>query len=655
MNPKAISLELNRGIALQNEGKWLEAEKIYSRLCKHVPRNFELLHLCGLANMRLGAFQKSIDELNKAKEVNPKSRIIFISIGLTYLAWGKLTEAKQSFEKSLELEPNNPEVLLELGKLAWREGELKKAAELLEYGITLKPLYAESFEVLGALYTKLDGYKKGEFYARKALELEPNRPVALCNLGICVLYQGNISEAASYLYKAVEIEPKLAQGWSALGFALQKAHRLSHASVAYKHAIQLDPYNYEAHSNYLYSKLFSEFEDKQRLEAYRTFGEKIREKIAENSFQGHSKEKGKRLRLGFVSPDFRNHSVSYFLIPMLENLAADRFSIYLYYNDSVIDTVTERYKAIATKFTTIQGILDDVCEKLILGDNLDILFDLAGHTGFNRLPLIAKRLAPIQIAYLGYPETTGLSALDYRFVDSYTDPVGRADEMFTEKLVRFSSCAWNYLSKLDLPDLGSDRTGPIVFGCFNNIEKVTDSTLLNWSILLKAIPESKIVFKAEGFKSNALLERFKLRLTTCEIPEHRVELWPRTATYNDHMAGYNQVDIALDTSPYNGTTTTCEALLMGVPVITLAGDLHISRVGVSLLTAIGHPEWIANNVNDYLQCAALTAQTRPRTKAMRETLSSEFKSSIICQNKEQSKRFSEALTQLWITWCSKST
>jgi predicted O-linked N-acetylglucosamine transferase (SPINDLY family) len=121
------------------------------------------------------------------------------------------------------------------------------------------------------------------------------------------------------------------------------------------------------------------------------------------------------------------------------------------------------------------------------------------------------------------------------------------------------------------------------------------------------------------------------------------------------MAGYNQVDIALDTSPYNGTTTTCEALLMGVPVITLAGDLHISRVGVSLLTAIGHPEWIANNVNDYLQCAALTAQTRPRTKAMRETLSSEFKSSIICQNKEQSKRFSEALTQLWITWCSKST
>jgi len=651
MNPKALDAEIKRGISLQNEGKWLEAEKIYSQLCKVVPRSFDVLHLAGLANFRLRNPEKALLQLKKASEINPTSRVIFISLGLNYFAWGKLEEAKASFEKSVALEPNNPEALLELGKLAWRQGNITDAITVLEHAVTLKPIYAESFEVLGALYTKTDGYKKGELYARKALEIDPNRHIALCNLGICVLYQGNISEAALYLYKAVELEPTLAQGWSALGFALQKAHRLSHASIAYKHAISLDPYNYEAHSNFLYTKLFNPFNALERKEAYRFFGEKIEDKITQAEYSPHGSDPLKRLKVGFVSADFRRHSVSYFLLPILKHLPKDKFSIYLYYNDNVIDAITETYQKICDKWTVIQGLTDDIAEQMIRADALDFVFDLAGHTGFNRLPLLAKRLAPIQIAYLGYPETTGLRAIDYRFVDSSSDPIGRADELFTEKLVRFSTCAWNYLPREDVPEVGEDRTGPLVFGCFNNIEKITDSSLLSWSTLLKAVPESKLVFKAEGFKSNALLERFKQRLARCNIPAERVVLWPRMVTYEEHMESYATIDVALDTYPYNGTTTTCEALLMGVPVITVEGDIHLSRVGVSLLKAVGHPEWIASTSEDMLVRAVTTALNRPRTKAMRQTLRAEFKASIICNNEEQSKRFAAALITLWETWC----
>jgi predicted O-linked N-acetylglucosamine transferase (SPINDLY family) len=295
----------------------------------------------------------------------------------------------------------------------------------------------------------------------------------------------------------------------------------------------------------------------------------------------------------------------------------------------------------------------------IRADAPDILIDLAGHTGLdNRLPLFARRLAPVQVTYLGYPNTTGVPAMDYRFTDAIADPVGEADALATEKLVRFAPTAWCYAPPPEAPPvtpLPCLKAGYVTFGSFNDLSKITDRALALWSRILQGVPNSRLRLKGRGLGEGAVRTHVNERLTRAGIAAKRVDLLERTADTQQHLALYGEIDVALDTFPYHGTTTTCEALWMGVPVVSQAGNRHVSRVGASLLTAVGHPEWSAANADEYVRIVNDLAGNVEKLAVTRVRLRDEVAASSLCDARSQSQRFSEALRACWAAWCGRRT
>jgi predicted O-linked N-acetylglucosamine transferase (SPINDLY family) len=275
------------------------------------------------------------------------------------------------------------------------------------------------------------------------------------------------------------------------------------------------------------------------------------------------------------------------------------------------------------------------------------LIDLAGHTGLNRLPLYAKRLAPVQINYLGYPNTTGLKAMNYRFVDALTDPDERDQAVHTEKLVRFAPFAWSYQPPASAPDPVRAPHDGVVFGSFNNPAKISSSTLALWARVLASVPSSTLLLKGQGLDHAIVRPIVETRLKAAGIDLSRVEMFGRTRQQTSHLELYQRIDIALDAFPYHGTTTTCEALWMGVPVISLRGDRHASRVGASLLTSVGHPEWIAETPDQYVEIATKLAHGPSRTTDLRQSLRGEVQHSPLLDHAAHAKAFGQALRECW--------
>jgi protein O-GlcNAc transferase len=301
------------------------------------------------------------------------------------------------------------------------------------------------------------------------------------------------------------------------------------------------------------------------------------------------------------------------------------------------------------------GAPGEEVERMIRADAPDILIDLAGHTCMTcRLPLFARRLAPVQVTYLGYPDTTGVPAMDYRFTDATADPAPDADRLATERLMRFSSTAWAYQPPADAPAVAcAPRQEPFTFGCFNDPGKITDSLLGHWGRLLEAVPGSRLVLKGSGFGNPDIRSGHIERMARMNLDPARVELLERTPSIAAHLAQYSRVDVALDSFPYNGTTTTCEALWMGVPVVSLEGDRHVSRVGASLLRAAGHPEWVARDPQDYVRVAAALASDPGRLAVLRGSLRGELEQSALLDHQGQAERFGRALRACWEASCAR--
>jgi len=334
---------------------------------------------------------------------------------------------------------------------------------------------------------------------------------------------------------------------------------------------------------------------------------------------------------------------------LLRHLDTARFEIVLYHNHPSVDTTSERLRRHAVLWRNFVGQTDEPVETTIRADAPDVIFDLTGHTGHSRVLLFARRLAPVQISYLGYPNTTGLDTMDYRFTDEFADPVGDAEPFNTEQLVRFSRVAWSYE-----PDSGTPAVSPlpvdgaqhIVLGCFNNISKLNTPTLRLWAQILDALPGARLALKSFGL-SSAFIEN----LRAAGLDPQRVDLLPATAGVIEHLQCYSRVDVALDPYPYNGTTTTCEALWMGVPVVTLAGGRHAARVGVSLLNAVGHPELIAHDPAEYVTIAKNLAADVSRLRDLRTKLRAEMAASPLMDHVGQAARFGAAISTCWRHFC----
>jgi predicted O-linked N-acetylglucosamine transferase (SPINDLY family) len=365
----------------------------------------------------------------------------------------------------------------------------------------------------------------------------------------------------------------------------------------------------------------------------------------------------RRLRIGYVSPDFRSHAVCSFSMPLISSHNRQEFEIYLYANVEDPDAITQEFRQQADAWRDIFGMPNDQAAQLIRDDQIDILIDLAGHTSGNRLLVFAQKPAPIQVTYLGYPATTGMETIDYRLTDAHADPPGLTDAFCTEKLVRLPQTTWCFKARLrssDVSPLPAISNGYVTFGSFNNFSKTNEPLYDLWAKVLHAVPNSRLLFKARPFSSQAVLSRVAARFDQLGVARDRVDL-RRWVPLPDHLAAYNSVDIALDSFPYHGTTTTCEAMWMGVPTITLAGDSHLSRVGLSLMTNAGLGQFVAQNKREYVEIAANLAKDIPKLAALRARLRSQMSASPLMDKAAFARNVESAYRQMWRAWCEAET
>lgn len=364
----------------------------------------------------------------------------------------------------------------------------------------------------------------------------------------------------------------------------------------------------------------------------------------------------RRLRVGYVSPDFRQHSVAYFIEPVIAEHDRQRFEVYCYSDVARPDPVTERFKALADHWHDVSADSDETLARRIRGDGIDLLVDLDGHAAGNRLPVFAQKPAPVQMTYLGYPATTGLPEMDYRITDGVADPLESVDSASSEIRVRLPNGFLCYRPSDAAPPVAAANKdgGTITFGSFNELPKVSPEVVRSWSRILEQLPGSTLLLKAAALGDPATRTRVKRRFEAAGVSSGRIELLGRTATLEEHLALYARVDVALDTFPYNGTTTTCEALYMGVPVVTLEGAAHAGRVGASLLSVLQLTELVAASEDDYVDTAVALATDAERRVTFHATLRDRLRSSALCDSRSFVPSLEAIYLDCWSRWCESA-
>ncbi len=454
-----------------------------------------------------------------------------------------------------------------------------------------RPPSAESLRQRAVALISFRRLEEAVHLLTRAISLRPKFAEAHRDLGGAMLRQGNLEGAIASLQRALQLRPGFAEAWGSLGDAYQLEGKISQAIRCYRRLLELVPRAAKVHSNMLLSMNYD-----PRFSAEEVFHEHLRwaERHADPHFrdiQPHTNDRtpNRRLMIGYVSPDFRRHSVNYFAEPILAGHYREDFHVTCYSDAIRPDGVTRDLASLSDDFRDTHAMNDEQLAAQVRADGIDILVDLSGHTGNNRLGTFARKPAPIQVTYLGYPNTTGLAAIDYRITDALADPPGHSEHFHSEQLVRLPATFLCYQPPPDSPDVGPLpclKAGYVTFGCFNILAKITDEVMALWARILQDLPNSRLVLKGRSNALSAENRRQHVRdiFVNHGISPDRLELLGKEPSYAQHLTHYSRLDIVLDPFPYNGTTTTCEALWMGLPVVTLAGDRHVSRVGVSILT-----------------------------------------------------------------------
>jgi predicted O-linked N-acetylglucosamine transferase (SPINDLY family) len=577
---------------------------------------------------------------------------------LEYLQAGNVREAEHIFRNILKVQPNNVSALHFVGVICYQRKEYDLAITYIKKALQFGPDYIDAYNNLGSVLQEIGRFDEAVACYKKALELNPRFVRAYNNLANAFKEKWQLDEAILNYRKAIQLSPDLAEPYNGLANALQDQGKLEEAEECYRHALKLKPlFTY-------YDNLLMMMNYGSRHEAGAVFSDHL--KFAQQfeaplalAIVPHRNDcsSARRLRIGYVSPDFRRHSVNYFIEPVLASHNRDRFEVFCYSDVLRPDNVTERMQSYVDHWHDIKGIPDEKAAELIRKDGIDILVDLAGHTANNRLLLFARKPAPVQVSWIGYPNTTGLSTIDYRVVDSYTDPPGLTDPFYTEKLVRLPESFLCYLPDKDSPavgDLPAMKSGYVTFGSFNYFPKVSPEAAELWAKILKAVAGSRLILKTRNFADSATRQYAIEMFIRQGVATERIELLSMKTSVEEHLNTYNRIDIALDTFPYNGTTTTFEALWMGVPVITFAGNIHASRVGKSLLTNMGLPELVSGTFEEYVSIAVNLAYDLKRLQAFREGLRDKMSHSPLTDAKRFIVNLETCYRTMWEQRCNIS-
>lgn len=585
----------------------------------------------------------------RAVELRPGDAILLNEYGNALAAAGRTEDAAEALRKAVKLRADLPEIHNNLGNVLRACGQLDEAAGCYKQALKLRPLYPEALNNLGVVMQEQGNVDTAMDAFRQAIALRPENALVHTHLGTAYAAKGALTEAVASHREAIRLDPDLAAAHNNLGIALKDQGFLAEARDAYARALSLDPEDAAVHSNLLMCLSYDpDVEGEALLKEHRGWAAK-HERPGSAVFD-RELDPGRVLRVGFVSPDLWTHSVAYFIEPVLEHYDRRRFHVTCYADVERPDVTTARLKEHPDRWHDTAALSDEDLHGLIRSDGIDILFDLAGHTADNRLEVFGRRAAPVQVSWIGYPATTGLAQMDYRITDSWADPAGATDAWHSEKLLRLPEGFLCYAPPRDAPMPARERGDrPLTFGSFNNLSKVTDGVIELWSTLLQECPDARLLLKSRQLADERARRRIVTAFQLNGIDEERLDLRPRIAERQHHLALYDEVDVALDTFPYNGTTTTCEALWMGVPVVTLAGSLHAGRVGASLLRQLDLTDWIAHSPDDYVSLVLSVAAMPPERRILREWVAA----SGLTDGEGFARRFEEALRSVWRTYCER--
>ncbi|PTY02891.1 hypothetical protein DB347_23405 [Opitutaceae bacterium EW11] len=636
---------------------------------------------------RAGRLEEAAALYRKILESNPRESDALHLLGIIALDRGDAAEAESFFARACDVLPkvapyrlNRARALRALGRLDQAEHELRQA-------IALQPALAEAHQLLGNILKAQRRYADAVPFLRESARLTPQDAVAWLNLGVACLELEQEQDALAAFRRAVELAPGRADAWNVLGHALFTFGQATEARKALEKAISLQPSYPAAHDN-LGRVARAQGEPDEAVREFRAamagnqhagtqsnllfalhFSPQLTpERIAAEHFSWASSVPAavvplweerdfspeRKLRVGFVSPDFVHHAVSYFFEPLLRQRPRDAWEAICYSTAKQTDYVTERLKGCSDGWRDISGMDDAAADALVRRDNIDILIDLAGHTANNRLLLFARRPAPLQATWLGYPNTTGLPTIDYRLTDEVSDPTGKTEALHSEKLLRLPRGFSCYLPPEESPSvnpLPALESGVVTFGCFNQFAKVNADVITIWSALLRTLPKARLLLRSQVLGDAPTAEAVRQRFAARGVRPEQLVLSGERLSVEKHLRAYHAVDIALDPFPYNGATTTCEALWMGVPAVTLAGASHVSRVGASFLTQIGAPEWIAPSPDAYIAIAQKLAGDLSALADVRAGLRDRMLRSPLCDAKGFASDFTAVLRQIWRERC----
>jgi predicted O-linked N-acetylglucosamine transferase (SPINDLY family) len=553
-----------------------------------------------------------------ALEADPDNTRALHLRGLIAYREGRLEDAARDVARVVELSPELAEPRWNLTAVLRSLGRLDEACQQGREAVRLAPGSAAAHNNLGAVLRDLGWALEAETSFNRALTIDPNNADAWSNLGWLLSISGRAREGEEAARKAIAITPNDGNAWNTLGSAFLYQDRLGEAAQAFRRAVELKPSLDLAHSNLLFCLNYRlDLSAQAIFEEYKAWNARHAAPLAPAQRPAkRAIKRGEKLRIGYVSPDFRHHAASFFVEPMLAAHDRSAVEIFCYAEVPKPDAVTERFRRIAHQWRSTVGLTDEAVAEMIRSDGIDVLVDLAGHTGGNRLLAFARRPAAVQVAHMvGSGQTTGLSAIDAYLCDGRLCPDG-ADKVFSERLVRMSRLPLVYRPPEGMPEVSPApcrRNGFVTFGCFSRTARINDRVLDAWAAILKGVPDARLMLNAKPFQEAAAREAFEARFAGRGVEPERLDL-VYTTPQRKTWAAYGEIDIALDPFPHNAGTTTIEALWMGVPVVSLSDRPPVGRFGAAILGAVGLDDWIAEDVGGYV-AKAVAAASHPKALA----------------------------------------
>jgi protein O-GlcNAc transferase len=650
--PDFVGLYNNLGAALVDIGQFEEAIACYHRVLRS--RGDDASVHTNLANALRS--QRKIEEAlvrcRRALELQPDYVPGNHTLGLLLYDKGQFDEAITVFRRVIQLKPDYVHAHVNLGAALGEKRQTDEAIAALQQAILLQPDFALAYSNLGTVLRAKRQVDESIAQYQRALELKPDSADVHFNLAMLHRDKGQIEEATASCRASLKLMPDAAESHSTLGILLKDEGRLDEALEAYQRAMELKGDDARIRANFLYTILFHPRFDsaailREHQEWNRRFGDVLAMHVEPHR---NEREANRRLRIGYVSCDFRDHVVGRNMLPLFVNHDRSMFEIHFFSNVTRPDARTAEFGKLCDQWHEIAAINDDELVKLIRNQGIDILVDLTLHMGGNRLLAFARKPAPVQVTFAGYPGTTGLTAIDYRLTDRYLDPPGVGDECYSERSIRLGETFWCYDpldSSANENDLPAITAGFVTFGCLSNFCKINDEVLDLWAKVLLAVQGSRLLLMTPaGSVWDRLVSRFGDRGISADRLD-RVGYQARP----DYLQLYHRIDIGLDTFPYNGHSTSLDSYWMGVPVITLPGSTVVGRAGLSQLSNMKLGELIAETPQRFVEIASELAADLPGLKELRSTLRQRMRGSPLMDGRGFARNIESAYRRMWRGWC----